>query len=345
MDESTGAATLSDAAAAPSRPNRALQVVGILAGLFLGGVFLFAAWAKAIDPAAFVAEIQARGLGFLGGAAPVAYLALALEAGLGTLLVLGVRRLWVLVPTALLVAFFVALTGQDYYRAAHGLEPTSASCGCFGNLVVRSPAQAFWQDLLLLGVPLALVFLGRCPRARKVPPVRTAAGLLVAAAAVLLAWKAPELPLDDWATRLSPGVPVSELCVGEAAGRVCLGSAVPELDHGKHLVILADLDEAFGKKVARINGYLDRQALDGGLPSVFVVTTAGQAERRAFLWQWGPGFETREIPEPLMKPLVRRLPRSFLVNEGEVRETWDGLPPFERWGGSGRTDPPADGTE
>ncbi len=323
------------AADTASRPPRALQVVGILAGVVLGGVFLFAAWAKAIDPAAFVADVQARGLGVLGGAAPVAYLALALEAGLGTLLLLGVRRLWVLVPAALLVAFFLSLTGQDYYRAAHGLEPASASCGCFGNLVVRSPAQAFWQDLLLLVPPLVLAFLGRCPRARRLPPARTAAGLVVAAAAVLLAWKAPELPLDDWATRLSPGVHVSTLCAGQGSDRICLDSVVPELDHGEHLVILAALDEPFGKKVARINGYLDRQAFDPDAPPVFVVTTAERATQQAFFWQWGPGFEIREAPEPLVKPLVRRLPRSFLVEDGEVRETWDGLPPFDRWTAAG----------
>ncbi len=345
MVEATGAAVIAPTPRAGSAPARWLQVVGILAGLVLGGVFLFAAWAKAIDPAAFVAEVEARGLGVLGGGAPVAYVALALEAGLGTLLLLGVRRLWVLVPAALLVAFFTFLTGQDYYRAAHGLQPASASCGCFGNLVLRSPAQAFWQDLLLLVPPLVLAFLGRRPGARRVPPVRTAAGLLVAAGAVLLAWKAPELPLDDWATRLSPGVEVSALCVGEGTGRSCLESAVPELGEGEHLVILADLNESFGKKVDRINGYLDRRVLEPAAPQVFVVTTANREQRQAFFWQWGPGFDLREIPEPLMKPLVRRLPRSFLVKDGEVRETWDGLPPFERWAAAGSDAQPADGTE
>ncbi len=335
MAETAEAALEGRHARAGSTPARWLQALGILAGVVLGGVFLFAAWAKAIDPVAFVADVQSRGLGLLGGATLVAYVALALEAGLGTLLLLGVRRLWVLVPAALLVAFFVFLTAQDYYRAAHGLLPTSASCGCFGNLVVRSPAQAFWQDLALLVPPLLLAFLGRSRSARRVPRLRTAAGVLAALGAVLLAWKAPELPLDDWATRLSPGVEMSSLCVGEGTNRACMDSVVPELEHGRHLVILADLDEAFGKKVDRINGYLDRQALAAGAPPVFVVTPADRAAQQAFFWQWGPGFEIREAPEPLVKPLVRRLPRSFLVADGKVLETWDGLPPFERWAAAG----------
>ncbi|MFP3938704.1 MAG: DoxX family protein [Thermoanaerobaculia bacterium] len=311
-------------------------LLGTLGGVALGAVFLFAAWAKAIHPDAFVEEIAGRGLTFGLGAGAVAFLALALEAGLGALLVLGVRRLWVLVPTALLVLFFLFLTGQDYYRAAAGLEVDSASCGCFGNLVQRTPAEAFWQDLALMVPALALAFVGRRgagsrgPRA--VPPVRTALGLAAAVGIVALAWKAPELPLDDWATRLRPGVEVAELCAGEGSERICFDALAPELAEGEHLVVLAELDEAFGERVERLNQYLDASYLAGsGAPGLAVFTTAGPQERQTFFWTWTPGFEPYQAPESLLAPLYRRLPRSFLVRGGEVVETWDGLPPFERW--------------
>src|SRR5215218_7729998 len=134
--------------------------LGTAAGVFLGAVLLVAVWAKALDPAAFAEQIRIEGLDILFSAQAMALIALALEAGLGLALLLGVRRLWVLVPAALLVAFFVFLTGRAWWLSAHGLREAE-SCGCFGNLVQRTPAQAFWQDTLLLVPALLLSFVGR----------------------------------------------------------------------------------------------------------------------------------------------------------------------------------------
>ena len=126
--------------------------LGTFGGAFLGIVLLVAVWAKALDPAAFVEQIHTEGLdGFLLPAQAVALIALALEAGLGLALVLGVRRKWVLVPATLLVAFFLFLTGRSWWLAAHGLRTDAASCGCFGNLVQRTPAEAFRQDAAAAG--------------------------------------------------------------------------------------------------------------------------------------------------------------------------------------------------
>ncbi len=328
--------------AAHRSPSRLWVVLGTLGAIFLGVILLVAVWGKAIAPTAFIGEIESRGLGVLIGSTAVSYLALALEAGLGLLLLLGVRRLWVLVPTALLVAFFLALTGQDYVRSLAGLETHSASCGCFGNLVARSPGQAFWQDLGLMVPALVLAFFGRPKKgtARTVPPVRTTLAVVAAVAAVVLAWKAPSLPLDNLATRLKPGVEVADLCVGEGTEKVCLDTVAPSLDPSKggdHLVILADLDDAFGESVETINAYADRRMMaedDGDqadLPDLTVITSAGPDERQAFFWQWAPAFEPAQAPEALLEPLYRTLPRSFAVSNGEVTETWSGLPPFERW--------------
>lgn len=323
----------------PEAPARAasssrswLWWLGTAGAVFLGGVLLFATWAKAIHPTAFVEEIGNRGLTFGVGAAAVAFLALALEAGLGTLLVLNVRRLWVLVPAALLVAFFLFLTGQDYYYALSGIEHEGgASCGCFGNLVQRTPAEAFWGDTMLLVPGLLLAFLAR-PRGGRTPWLRIALAVVMTVSAMGLAWKAPELPLDDYATRLSPGVDVTGICSGEGDQRICLDTLAPGLTEGEHLVILTELDEAFGERVETVNRYLDARLLDTpDAPGLEVFTTTGPVESQSFYWSWGPGFQPHQAPPELMAPLYRRLPRSFLVQGGEVVETWDGLPPFERW--------------
>lgn len=305
--------------------------LGSAGGVFLGAVLLVATWAKAIHPLAFAEQVRLEGIDFLLPAMAVVYLALVLEGALGVALLVNLRRLWVLVPAALLVAFFVFLTGRGWYLEAHGLREQAVGCGCFGNLVERTPEEAFWQDLLLLVPPLALAFLGRPRGARRFPPVRSALVAVAALATLVLTWRAPSLPLDDLATRLSPGVAVADVCAGGGGGErvaVCLDAAVPELAAGEHVVVLADLeDEAFTAAVDRLNAHAFA-ARSGELPPLWVLTTATAEAQRAFFWQWAPVFEIREVPEALIAPLYRRLPRAFRVEDGVVTETWSGLPPL-----------------
>jgi len=302
-----------------------LSWLGTAAGVFLGAVLLVAVYAKVLDPSAFAEQIRIEGLDVLLSAQTVALIALVLEAGLGLALLLGIRRPWVLIPAALLVAFFLFLTGRAWWMAAHGLREAE-SCGCFGNLVQRTPAQAFWQDLLLLVPALLLSFLGR-DRSPRFPTARVAFVAVATIGVALLAWKAPDLPLDDLATRLRPGVAIAGTCAGEGEDTVCLDTVVPGLKQGKHLVVLADLeDEALGKAVDGLNRIADQ----GG--NVWVLSASPSEQHRAFFWRFGPAFQVVETPEPLLRPLYRRLPRSFRVENGRVTETYAGLPPtFERF--------------
>jgi hypothetical protein len=303
--------------------------VGTAAAVFLGALYLVAVWAKAIDPAAFAEQIALEGLDFLVPASWLAGAALVLEAALGVALLVNLRRLWVLVPTALLTVFFLALNLRAWWLDAQGLREDVAGCGCFGNLMDRTPGEALVMDLLLLGVPTLLVFVGRPRHVRRFPPLRTALVAVAGVAAALLAWKAPELPLDDLATRLSPGTTVGEMCAGRDAERLCLDLLVPELAQGEHLVVLADLgDEAFTGSVDAVNDYAMAARMAGAAP-LWVLAGGTPEEHRAFFWQYGPVFEVREVPEALLAPLHRRLPRSFRLIDGVVVETWSGLPPLE----------------
>lgn len=301
-------------------------IVGTAAGIALGVVLLVAAWGKAIHPAAFVEQIAYEGLDIFGRAATVAIIAIALEIFLGAALVLGIRRWWVLLPTLALVLFFLFLTGRSYWRFEQGLISEADSCGCFGNLVSRTPAQAFWQDLVLLGVPMGLVFLGRSRERTDFPTWRLLLVALVTGAGLWLTLAAPDLPLDDLATRLRPGVEVGALCAGAAddPGRICLDTLIADLDHGRHWVVLSNLEEEeFLAAVTRLNEW----ALAGGDSRLWVVTAAAEETVAAFAWTQAPVFEVREAPAVLLKPLYRRLPRSFEVVDGEVVTTLAGLPP------------------
>ena len=116
----------------------------------MGALLLVAAGAKAIEPGAFVQQVQLEGLDFLFSAKTVALIALALEAGLGMALLTGLRQLWVLIPGAMLVSFFLLLTARNYWLVLEGLRDETSSCGCFGSLLERTPGEALWQDLFLL---------------------------------------------------------------------------------------------------------------------------------------------------------------------------------------------------
>ena len=304
-------------------PRPILWWVGTFGGAFLACVLLFAVWAKAIDPPSFIDQIHTEGLDFLLPARAIAFIALALEAGLGLLLLLGVRRKWVLIPATLLVAFFLSLTGRAWWLAEHGQRDAAESCGCFGNLVQRTPAQAFWGDLALLVPALLLAWVGRERRPPLFPPKRTAVAVIGTLAVLILAWKAPELPLDNLATRLRPGVEVGKTCVGEGAQRVCLDGVIPELRQGENLVVMAKLDDpALTKAVDALNAYAGNPG-----PALWVLTSSTADQQRAFFWQWGPRFQIREAPPELLRPLYRRLPRSFAVKDGRVTTTFQGLPP------------------
>jgi len=300
--------------------------LGYFGGAFLGAVLLVAAWAKTLDPEAFARQITLEGLDFLLPAMAVALIALALEVFLGAALLLGLRRLWILVPTTGLVAFFVFLNLRSYYRFTQGIVPEEG-CGCFGNLVERTPAEALWQDLLLMLPALGLAWLGH-RATRGWPRWRLVAATALTLATVVVAWKAPELPLDDLATRLKPGVDALELCAGseDDGTHICLDALLPALAEGEHLVVMAEigdggLDRA---QVDRLNQYL--WSADGG-PRLWVIAAATPEELFAFRFQQGPAFEVHEVPSALLKPLYRTLPRSFLARDGEVVETYAGLPP------------------
>lgn len=336
-------------AAAPARsgPSR-LAWLGTAGGVVLGLVLLVAAWAKALDPLAFAEQIGAEGLAVGLPAGTVALIALALEVGLGIALVLGLRRPWVLIPATLLVAFFLFLTGRAYWRDLQGIAPPDAAgCGCFGNLVQRSPAEAFWQDLALLVPPLLLAWLGR-RGGRTFPPVRTAVVAVLTLAALGFAWKSPDLPLDDLATRLKPGVRLADLCAGAGAETICLDTLAPELREGEHLVVIAPLPtlEANGL-VSGLNAYVD--AAQG--PPLTVLSSATPQEHFAFNFRFGPAFPLVEVPAALLRPLYRRPPRAVRVRDGVVAETYQGelhpvlFPPRHPPILEGRFEPAADSHE
>ena len=177
-------------------------LLGTAGAIFLGLVLLVATWAKGLEPGAFAEQIRLEELDFLFSARTVTLLALALEAGLGTVLLLGLRRSWILIPTTLLVTFFVFLTGRNYWLVMNGLRDPDAACGCFGSLLERTAGEAFSQDLLLLVPPLLLAFWGRRSGRQVFPWRRLAAAFLAMSGVVFWAGTNTGLQMVDIAAEI-----------------------------------------------------------------------------------------------------------------------------------------------
>lgn len=319
--------TTTDTPQAPAPASGWPRVVGTIAGMLLGAVFLFSAYAKAIDPVLFQELIEKKELDVLLPTHVVALAAFAVLMLLGLLLFFGARRLWVLIPSTLLVAFFIYLAARGWYMDAHGLAEPHEGCGCFGSLIERTPQEAFWQDLLSLLPAALLAWLGR-PKGPPQPWNRLGLAGATTVAGVVFSLMAPDMPvLDDLATRLSPGTHVDSWCVGEGSDEACIAGKrgiLPELSEGRHYVVLTDLHEsAFLDAIPRLNEQIDRDDA-----KVQVLTSRKKDEHIHLEFQYGATFSPTIVPPALLRPLYRSLPRSFLVENGVVKETWPGLPPL-----------------
>lgn len=303
----------------------AWRVVGTIGGILLGAVLLVAAYAKLLDPVTFSEQIRAEGLDVLLSARGVAVVAIGLEVLLGLLLVFGVRRTKVMVATTALVAFFLFLVGRAYLAYLRGTVDEGHACGCFGNLIERTPAEAFWQDVLLLVPALAVAWVARPPSWFPVPWRRVTAAGLLTAGALVFAGLAPSLPLDDLATRLRPGLNVADVCAGQGEKKACVLDAIPLLGEGSHLVVLPDLeDKAFLARVAEFNDH----AVSGATPLLWMLSSAPAEKIQEFQLRRGASFPLQSAPAILLRPLYRRLPRSFLVQDGRIVRTWASIPPM-----------------
>ncbi|MCP5068027.1 MAG: hypothetical protein GY946_15810 [bacterium] len=297
--------------------------VAFLASLLFGGVMLFAAFGKLIDPVAFEEIISAKGLDILLPAWIWVYVVVAAQVLIGTALVLGIRKWHVLIPAALLLGVFIFLSTRHYLQWLDGSEEDLGGCGCFGALLTRTPREAFWQDLMLVPL-LGLACLFR-PTGRLV--VRHAVTALVGVAAVVLTLLSPNLPLDDFATKLRVGTPIKEICVGQGKETsACLHEIVEEEGAGEHLIVIGDIYDA------TLHPALNEYALGEFEPYVTFIDDLTKAELDDLDYgELAPSFEVFPAPKALLRALYRRLPRSFLVRDGVVVEIFDGLPPLGRW--------------
>jgi len=90
--------------------------------------------------------------------------------------------------------------------------------------------------------------------------------------------------------------------------------------------VLADIRAAgFADLTVELNSYVQRGAT-ASLAPVAVLADFTQDEQMELFWRLAPAFELHEVPAAVLRPLYRRLPRTFFVEEGRVTRTYPGLP-------------------
>jgi hypothetical protein len=286
--------------------NRALRVTARILQLIVAAVFLIAAGLKAIDVPAFAEQIGAHGI-FPSLSLFGAWFFIIAEFVLAAALIVNAWPRCTAVAMLVLLAGFIGVT---IYAMVAGLE---GNCGCFGNLVQRTPQQVILEDALMA---LAMVFVllvnsGTTVKTRlwKIPVLGVAA-----AAAVALALLAPHLPLEEYST---------ELRVGRQFSSWPVEGLTRDLHAGTHLVFLFSSES---KTIEADVAMMNAVAQSDGIPSTIGLLTEGATKVTEVMFQYGTAFPVGSLEPRFARKLYRTLPRTFVLRNGEVRKVWSGIP-------------------
>lgn len=143
--------TLTTEAPAPTTGrDRALDVVGLLARLILGGVLLYAGLAKVLTPVASARAVQAYQIFPFEVAQYIGYALPIVEIIIGTLLILGLFTRVNAVLGAVLMVVFIAGIISAWSR---GL---AIDCGCFGGGGEIEPGETQYPQKIAENIGFAL---------------------------------------------------------------------------------------------------------------------------------------------------------------------------------------------
>ncbi|MFW5872742.1 MAG: BT_3928 family protein [bacterium] len=136
-----------------------MKVIRVLARVFLGLIFIFSGFVKAVDPLGTTYKLldyfEAFQIGFLSFFAfPLSILLNGAEFLIGIALLIGLRMRLTSWVTLIFMSFFLVLT------FIIALTNPVTDCGCFGDALVLSNWQTFWKNVLFMGFALIIFFSG-----------------------------------------------------------------------------------------------------------------------------------------------------------------------------------------
>jgi len=134
-----------------------MKIVQFVSRIFVGLVFIFSGFVKAVDPMGstfkFTDYFLAFGMDSLKEIAfPLAILLSALEFSLGMALIFNSRKKITAWLALLFMLFFTPLT---FILA---IANPVTDCGCFGDALILSNWETFWKNIIILACTLLLFF-------------------------------------------------------------------------------------------------------------------------------------------------------------------------------------------
>ncbi|HJX70708.1 MAG TPA: BT_3928 family protein [Bacteroidales bacterium] len=136
-----------------------MKLLRIISSLFVGSVFVFSGFVKAVDPLGtaykFGDYFEAFHLDFLNPLSLIlAVLLCTFELVIGLNLLLGIRMK---ITSWLLIIF---MSGFTIITLRLAISNPVTDCGCFGDAVILTNWQTFWKNVILF-VPTVFIFLQR----------------------------------------------------------------------------------------------------------------------------------------------------------------------------------------
>jgi hypothetical protein len=271
----------------------------------VGLVFLATGTLKALDSIRFFQQLRRYRLLPPATALPAALFFIAMECALGVALILGLSP-WLLPAAALMLVAFAALTAWG--TSTGRVE----DCGCYGGLVMLTPAQSLALDGLYVAL-LALAWY-LVPRDLAAPAALWWVVAAVFAAALFASWRSLRAPLVDLAL----------LRVGRTWRRSWLKHYARDVTEGAHFVVFLSRDCPYCKRWVPLLNVIEVQP---DLPSVVAIMSLDETARTGFLAEHLIKFPVTFMPNSLVALMVDAYPTAALIENGRVTAKWVGEMP------------------
>jgi hypothetical protein len=279
-------------------------MTGYLCGALVGLVFLLSGALKALDAGAFLKQVRRYRLLPRGWEQPASLTFIGLECGLGAALLTG----WppALPVAAVVLVFFAALTAWG--TSSGRVE----DCGCYGGLVLLTPAQSIALD----GVYIALLAVSWVLGPAVSMPLWWRAGAVAAVvvAGIAMAARSVEKPIADLAL----------LRVSRPWRRNWLKGYERDLSRGAHFVVFLSRDCPYCKRWVPLLNVIEVRP---EMPSVVGVMSLQGEQLEGFLGEHLIRFPIAHMPQSLVSLMVNAYPTAALVEDGRIRQKWVGEMP------------------
>jgi thiol-disulfide isomerase/thioredoxin len=276
-------------------------VAAHLLALIPAVVLILAAFLKAGDPGLFAEQITAHRVTPASWSPFLAYAFVAGELALAAALLAFVRPRVVFGLTILLMLGFIGVTAWAW---AHG---NAESCGCFGRLGDRGPGEVIRDDAILIVLSAAGLWLARGVRTRRRQWV--ALGVLLVPVITLTVFGS-SLPLDGVVVGIRPGTSLADLA---------LEGPAPALEEGSVLLVLIGPDcpacEAGVPALKQLAG-------SAGAPKVLAAFSGAPSAAQVWRLKHLPNFPVAAASPRVLRQYYRRLPATFRLENGIVRQVW-----------------------